>query len=600
MELIKLALRPGIVKELSRLGGEGGWYDSDKIRFRYGLPERMGGWQNINGQGNTTTFKGIARASRDWQDNSIREWLALGTHKKLYAWASEVYNDITPLRTSVGGTNNFSTSAGSPLILVSSPAHNEVVGGFFNLTSITTTLIGGVSVSAGEYEVVSITNDTFFVSIATAPFTSLTAGGAWSGYFHLSPGEQHNTGGFGWGAGGWSHAGGWGTSAPSSGILVGLRTWSLDNWGEELIANPRGGGIYHWGLDVNSRASAITGAPSRANFVMVSPEDRILIAFGVPDIATSVYNPLYARWCDQENFNLWVPAATNTAGDKLFSGGTKIMAGYKSKGQILVWTDQTLYSMQQVSDDFVFRFQVVGEQSGLVSPYGGVEADGVFRWMGDQNFQEYAGGSVRVIDCPVNRFVFDNLDRDQLDKTVAGHHAEFSEIYWFYQDITASEINRYVCLNYRENTWTVGTLARTTWTDRGIFGYPIAAGDDGKTYFQDFGYSADGSVIASYLDSNEFDMKDGEDIIFLDRVVPDVTNIDGTANTGQVNFTVQARRYSNSTPTTKGPYGISAGTEKIDLRARGRTIQLSFSSSGTNDKWRLSPLRLRVGLDGKR
>lgn len=601
-ELIRIDLKPGINRELTRYAGEGGWYDCDMVRFRYGKPEKIGGWVNIQGTGVSGSVLGYARNIIGWNDLTGQKWMGIGTNEKLYVWEGGTYSDITPVAASISSTNIFTTQAGSTTVIVSLTGYQYSTGDFVDFTSVTTTIGGNVVISGG-YQLTYIGSGSFSIDAGvTAAATSAAAGGPVTGFYELAVGPQSNTPGTGWGAGSWGVST-WGTPRASN-IIIPLRTWSFDTWGQDLVANPRSGGIYIWnptsGVDV--RAALVTGAPSRADFILVSPEDRHMIAFGVPDTVTSVYTPLYIRWCSQEDYNDWAPSPTNDAGDKLLSGANHIAAVLRSRGQILIWTDTALFSMQQIGPPYTFGFQTIGQNCGIVGPNAVIDAGGRTYWMGDQKFQMYTGAAPVTLPCTVLRYVFDNLDTTQLDKVFAASNAEFNEVTWFYQskDSTTGDIDRCVTYNYVEDLWSIGTLSRTCWLDKGVFEAPIGFGLNGVGYYQETGFDADGAAMDSFVQSNEFDLGHGQDIMFLDRIIPDQSNRNGNPLDGHISFYISYRMYPGSPAQTKGPYLVSAGTRKVDVRVRGRQMSYLIESDGLGQSWRLGSVRFRQAPDGQR
>ena len=602
-KLVRVDFKPGINRELTAYSGTGGWYDADMVRFRYSRPEKIGGWQDVNGVGASATFNGTCRNLWNWTALDGAQYTGIGTNTKLEVWLSPTYSDITPIRVSLSATSIFSTSAGSTDVIVSIVGHGATQGSSVFFTSVNTT-VGGVAFT-GEYVVTSVIgSDSFTVSVTTAAAaTSASGGGPTTGYFLLNIGTTDSQQGTGYGTGSYGR-GGYGTAATAtSGPLLRLRTWSLDNWGEDLVACPRPqGAIYYWdktsGTDV--RAYQVTSAPTQADYVIVSPEDRHLIALGTLDAATSAYNPLYIRWCSQENINDWAASSTNTAGDKLLSGATRITGVQRARGQILIWTEDALYGMQHAGPPFTFAFNHLGAGCGLMGPNGMVEVGGRTFWMADQKFMIYDGAAPRPIKCDVLRHVFDNLDTAQLDKITAASNAEFNEVIWFYQSTSATEVDKCVAYNYLEDLWWIGTLARTAWADRGVYGQPIGAGADGHLYFHEVGTDANGSALAAHIESNEFDMSDGQQVIFNDRMIPDFSDRDGSALTGNLDYSIKYRPYPGATQQTKGPYTVSAATQKVDHRVRGRQIAIRVDSSGTGQSWRFGSLRFRIAPDGER
>lgn len=601
-QLTLVQFRPGINRELTRYAGEGGWYDCDYVRFRYGKPEKIGGWVNIQGTGQPGTVEGKARSIIDWGALDGTKYVGIGTNLKLYLWQGGEYSDITPVRVSISATDIFNTSAGSTRIVVSVSDHGAISDDFVVFSSVTNS-VGGITIS-GDYQISVISVDAFAIeSSSTATGTSTAAGGPTTGWFQINVGLSGNGIGGGWGAGPWG-AETWGTPRTSSAVVLPLRTWSLDNWGENLLANPRTGGLYEWVATSGTGAPAalVSLAPSRADFMLVSQEDRHTILFGTEDVVTSAYNPLLIRWCAQENLNDWIASATNDAGDKLLSGASRIAAVLRSRGQILIWTDDPLYAMQNIGPPFTFGFQVIGQNCGTVGPNAVVDIGGRTFWMSDHQFMVYTGAAPQVLPCAVLRYVYDNLDTTQLDKIFAAANSGFNEVIWFYQslDSTTGDIDRCVAYNYVEDTWWIGSLSRLCWLDKSIYPAPIAFNASGVGYFQETGFNADGQPIISYIESNLFDIDAGQQLMFLDRVIPDQSSRDGGRLEGNLSFYIRYNLYPDGTTYTKGPYFISASTPKVDLRVRGRQMALRVESAGSHQSWRLGSWRMRKAPDGER
>lgn len=605
-QLVPVKQRPGIVRELTRYAGEGGWYDGDKIRFRSGLPEKIGGWQNVNGIANSDLVPGAGRALFSWVTQPGIKYVALGTNSHLMIWDGGKFFDITPISVSVSVTNAISTSAGSTTIRLSVTSHNRTTGDYIYFTSVATTAGGNihpVSAPLGGYRVSVIDPNTLSIDVGvTAAATSATCGGAITGYFLVSSGPVSNTLNNGWGGGVWGGLTGWGSPLQN---LTPLQNWSLDNWGEDLVACPRNGAIYYWDSSggTASRAYLVSTSPSQNTQILVSPEDRHLIAFGCPDALTSVVNPLYIRWCNQESINDWNASATNTAGDKVLSGATKIVAARRTRGQILIWTDESLFAMQQIGPPYTFGFQLVGTNCGVLGPNAITEVGGKTFWMADERFMVYDGAAARPMKCDVLRYVFDALDTSQLDKIACGSNSAFNEVIWFYPT-TSGEVDNYVIYDYMQDVWSIGTLVRTAWLDQGVNAYPIAASYEAsgtRLYYHEFGANADGAAINSYIESNLFDLNAGQELMYVDRIIPDFSDRAGGPMQGNIQLTLAAVKYPNSpTETSKGPYTVSATTQKIDTRLRGRHAYYRIESNDVGASWRMGTLRFRLTADGER
>lgn len=608
--LTVINLKPGVNRELTRYAGEGGWYDADKVRFRYGKPEKIGGWQNINGVGDSTIVPGVTRSLWSWTALDGTIYVAVGTNSHLMIWNGGQYYDATPVRASISATNVISTSVGKTRVVVSITNHGAATGDYVYFTSLGTS-VGGIdtltSSTLGGYLVSVIDDNSFAVdALSTAAATSISAGATVTGYFNLNSGGADSSPLFGWGAGYWGGAHGWGTPA-SAAIVSPLRYWSLDNYGEDLVASPRGGAIYYWDRSggLGTRAALVSTSPSQNNWILVSPEDRHLISFGCPDALTSAFNPLYIRWSTSENITDWNASATNTAGDKLLSGANRIVGARRSRGQILVWTDENLYGMQTVGPPFTFGFSQLGTNCGTLGPNAMVEAGGRMYWMADERFMVYDGGAPQVLPCQVLRYVFGRLDRNQLDKIYAGANTSFNEIIWFYPSEGSGDIDSYVTFDYIQGVWSIGSLVRTAWLDQGLNNYPIAASYEGgsKLYYHEFGDDADGASLNSFVESALFDLDAGQNLMYVDRIIPDFSNKDGGTLPGNISLIIKTLKYPNTPPTqeiTKGPYTVSANTQKIDMRARGRHAYYRIEASGVGNSWRLGTIRFRTAPDGER
>lgn len=602
----QIKINPGIVKETSRKAAEGFWYDGDKIRFRYGKPEKIGGWINVNGADPGTSFEGIARAIHNWNANDGSQYTGLGTHTHLYIWQNGAYYDITPIATSGTTAVNYTVSAGASTVLVSLAGHPFIMDDIVYFSTAVDgagVTLGGNLLLADQYQVVSVVDtNSFYINVgASASIASAALSVSTNFYSLVHLGQLNTIIGTGWGAGSWGHSGGW-SSPVSSAIQIAATNWTIDNWGEDLVANYRGGPIFTWvensGVDI--RAVTISGSPARCDYILVSPEDRHLIAFGTNDIFTGEYDPVLVRWCDQENYNDWSPSATNTAGDKRFSGASKITGAIRARGQILIWTEDALYGMQHVGAPFIFSFQVLGENCGLIGPHAAVEVNGKTYWMANQRFMVYDGGSPRPLECTVLRYIFDNIDRNQYDKVYAGVNGAYNEIIWLYQEDGADEVNKYVIYNYVENHWTIGSIDRTVWADDSTYSYPVAADTLGNLYFHEYGSDANGEPIYSFVESADFDLQDGQQIVFINRIMPDFTNRDGSALQGNITMTLFGRKTPGSSEViTKGPYVVSAETKYVDYRHRARQVSFKVEASSTDEAWRMGEIKFRMAPDGE-
>ena len=431
--LLKLNYQAGFHRETTRYTEEGKWYDGDKVRFREGRPENLRGWvKRVD-----TPFDGTARDLRIWSDNNTRRLASFGTEKKLYVYDGNDNVDITPIVSSTTFTSAFATQTASFLVSVSSASHNRVIGDFV-LISSSTTIGGSIVLGTSVYEIISVTDDdNFTISAATAASATQTSAGEGTGQFLLKTGSNIAIAGLGFGAGvynaGVSVTGerAWNEPAESSNIILQGTQWSLDNWGEDLIVCRRGGKIYYWDRDATaspSRAVVVTASPAQSNSILVSPNDRHVISLGATGFAAD-YSPLRVRWSDQEDYTNWTPSVSSTSGEVELTDGTRIIGGVRSRNQINIWTDKSMYGMTYVGNPFVFQFRQLGTNCGLLGQHACVDYDGRAFWMSDDNFYSF-DGQVRNLRSTVRRYVFDNINFNQLDKVYAGVNSEFKEIIW--------------------------------------------------------------------------------------------------------------------------------------------------------------------------
>ena len=408
----------------------------------------------------------------------------------------------------------------------------------------------------------------------------------------------------------------WGdpTSAGATGFSSEITQWSLDNWGEDVLVNRRKGSIYFFDTDVSTvplRVVKVSGAtnstPTTVDSILVSPNDRHLIALGGNQFGTTAspsgtYDPLTVRWANQEDYTNWVPSVSSTSGEVQLTDGTKIVGGVRSRNAINVWTDNALWLQTFVGPPFTFKFTQMGSNCGLVAPHAAVDYDGRTVWMGFDNFYVF-DGQVRTLDCTVRRFIFDRLNNNQQDKIFAGINSEFKEVIWLYPSVESTECDSYVIWSPDENYWTYGTGIFTTFADKEVFGNTIttgvsAAGNNLYNNEPDNIFTANGNAITSFLESADFDIQDGNELMFIDRIVPDLTMNDGT-----LKFSVKTKDFPDqpdSNLVEKGPFSITKTTSKIDLRARGRQGRVRVSCDSAGTKWQWGTIRMSMQQDGMR
>lgn len=736
MPLTKFQFRPGVNREITSYSNEGGWFDGDKIRFRFGFPEKIGGWLKQT----TASYLGVARALHPWVTLGLNQYLGVGTNKKYYINYGNAFYDVTPIRfsnelnedisvsilgvsastdvgtitkneniatlTGVEGTGTVGTAFvrvdNDALVLVASPeivgsvgevtisgnidesttvtgveatasvgtvnistkdvtvfddldfaatdgsstitvtvnqAHGAVAGDFVTFSGVNG--LGGnitADILNQEYEIDAVPSPTVFTftaRTADTPISSITVDGALvytpvvansldsgDGGITSVARYQLNTGidtvvyGSGWGAGTWSR-GTWGSAADSV-VVTGtdnLRLWNQDNFGEDLLINPRDGSIYYWDSSEgvsslnNNRAVALqdltgaTSVPTTCKQVMVADE-RHIIAFGC-DIESNpgTQDPLAIRFSDQESLTDWATTATNTAGEIRLSSGSEIVQAVKTRQQIIIFTDTSLYAMQFLGPPFTYGVNSISQNITIIGPKAAIAVDDNIFWMGTSEFYAY-GGNVERMSCSVRDYVFDDLNELQAEKIFAGLNAENSEIWWFYPSSTSATNNRYVVYNYLEKVWYYGTLERTAWVDRGIFTRPIAASPDYYLYNHEEGFD-DGSTspaspISSYIKSSPIDIQDGENFSFISRMLPDVGFRDSTAETPNVDITTEIKNSVGGSYSKSTISNISSSTEQVRLRLRGRQFNVRVESDDLGVSWRLGSLRYDLRMDGRR
>ena len=578
------------------------------MRFREGKPENLRGYTKFS----TDVISGFARDSLTWTDNNTRKYLAYGTNTQLYVIQNEDRIDSTPVATTTSVSNNFVTSAGTSRVKVNlgyTPSQNVSAGDRVEFTG--TDNFSGTSVN-GTFAITSVSaQDAFFIiANQNATADANNVGGTNGKINLLIPNEEPNDiQGLGYGAGVWSGQQAWNSPASSSDIVFQGAQWKLDTYGEDLLALRRKSKIAYLDVSENnytlSRTSIVETAPY-ANSFIVSPNDGHVICYGASISATdSNIVPLRVAWSDQNNFRVWEPTATNTAGSVNLTEGSRIIGAIRSRNTINIWTDKAMYIQEFVGTPFIFRFTQVGSNCGMISPHAAVDIDGVSYWMGDNNFYMY-DGRVNTMPCTIRRHLFDSFNMVQKDKVYAGINSEFKEIIWLYPRGDSLEPNAYVIYNYEERTWVYGKLFEdgitTTFTDRGVFdttvltGYTSATGDMLVWNNEpDDIYTGDGQALTSFIESAEFDLDEGKQLMFADKFIPDYTFSTGE----QIKFSIKTRRYPSDDFQEKGPFTINADTQKVNMRARGRqsVVRVSADAAG---QWRWGSVRLAMQPDGER
>jgi len=618
MPLQKLQFRPGIVRDTTDYTNEGGWRDGDKIRFRLGFPETIGGWTRYT----SSTFLGTCRGLHSWISLTGANFISAGTNLKLYILDGNDPIDITPIRaTTSAGDVTFAATNGSSTITVSDTNNGVFLNDFVTFSGAVS--LGGAITAAvlnKEYQVTSVVNANSYTITATATANSSdtgNGGGSVVGTYQINSGLDSAASGSGWGAGTWSR-GSWSSAADVTIPGAQLRLWSMDNFGEDLIANVRGGGIYYWDASAGTSARAVNittlsgnNQPQAANLVLVSERDRHVLAFGCdPQGDPGNLDPLTIRFSDQESFTDWAATSTNTAGELRIGTGSEIIAAVQTKQQVIVFTDRSVSSMQFIGAPFTFGLSEVSTNTSIAGQNAAVAFGDAVYWMGDEVFYVY-DGNVKLIPCPIEEYIFDNMNLSQRSKITSGLNSKFNEVWWFYPSTESETNDSYVVFNYAENSWYYGNLTRTAWYDNALSNLPIAASTDGYLYFHEDGLD-DGSTnppspISSYIESSAIDMGDGDQFMFVSRVLPDLTFRNSTA-TPLATFTVSARDFpganfdqtdsGNAVRTSEAP--VEQFTEQLFFRLRGRSMALKVSSNTVGTQWRLGTPRADMRTDGRR
>ena len=627
MALQKVLLKPGVNKEVTRYTDEGRWYDCDKVRFRQGLPEKIGGWQRTS----TYTYLGTARSLFNWVTLGSQNLVAVGTNLKYYIEQGGEYYDITPIRsTTAAGDVTFSATDGSSTITVSDTDHGAIVNDFVTFSgavslggNITADVLNqeyqvSLVVDADTYEIVA--KDTGGATVTANASDTGNGGASVVGAYQINTGPELPVPLVGWGAGGWG-LGPWGTGTTG---LEPIRLWSQSNFGEDLIFGPRGGEVFIWDASVGiasrgtylSAEAGASNVPVVQNIVFVS-DNRFVFCFGTNDIGSSDLDPMLIRWSDQEDATNWTPAATNQAGSLRLSTGSEIITAVQSRQEILTWTDSAVYSIQYLGAPAVWGAQLLADNTSIVSPRAAVYASGVAFWMGRDKFYRY-DGRVQPLRCDLLRYVFNDFNLDEVDQVFAGTNEEYQEIWWFYCSAGSQNIDKYVVYNYMEDIWYYGTLARTAWSDTGLRDYPIGATYSNNLVYHELGVDDDETgtpaAINAYITSSEFDLDDGHKFAFIWRVLPDITFDGSTAESPQATLTLLPLAGSGSgynSPASEGGTNaagitrsatvpVEAYTNQLNVRVRGRQLSMKIASDQLGVQWQLGAPRLDMRPDGRR
>lgn len=616
MALRKLMFNPGVNRENTRYANEDGWFDCDKVRFRSGLPEKIGGWERIS----DNTFLGVARTLFNWVTLGNQNLLGVGTNLKFYIEKGGVYFDVTPERTPSGVslTDPFTTVLGSTTVTVTDAAGGYINGDFVTFSGASA--VGGLTLN-GEFELTYSTGNSYTIEASEAATSSATGGGSVTAKYQINVGPETEVPVVGWGAAGWNEGayGEGGTSTDS------LRLWSQSNFGEDLVFGPRTGALYYWdasvGLDTRAvNATTLSGAsnvPTVQNFILVSDVSRFVFCFGANTLGTSTQDPMLIRWSDQEDITNWTPAATNQAGDLRLSKGSEIVTAIQSRQEILVWTDSALYSLQYLGGTAVWGSQLLGDNISIASQNAAAFADDVTYWMGVDSFYMY-DGRVKTLPCSLKRHVFNDINHEQIKQVFAGTNEGFDEVWWFYCSAGSSTVDKYVVYNHAQNIWYFGNLARSAWLDTGIREFPVAATYSKNLVTHENGIDdnevGDRAGITAFITSGEFDVDDGDRFAFVSRILPDITFDGSTADSPNATLELLPLQSSgsgyNSPRSESGESSgavvrsavvpIEAFTTQINTRVRGRQMSIKIQSSDVGVSWQLGAPRLDIRPDGRR
>jgi len=691
MPLQKLQLRPGVNRENTRYTNEGGYYESDKVRFRQGTPEKIGGWQRIS----TSTFVGVCRSLWNWVTLGFLNLLGVGTNFKFYIENGGIYNDITPTQTVHTLTNPFATVNGSTTVTVTDATGGYIDNGFVTFTG--GTAVGGLTI-LGEFQLTYSAGTTYTITFTSAATSTASGGGTVYAVYQVNPGPSYSVPLSGWGAGGWG-SGTWGNSENSA---EALRIWNQFNFGEDLLYGPRSGPLYYWDATIGYLAPTVTitianpcvvtttlnllnltpivfetsgalptgllvgtiyytrfvstttfnlsltptGAliitsgsqsgthkisprgvllsvlssasdvPLSQIFFLISDASRFVLCFGTNDIGSSVVNPMLVRWSDQEDPTMWTPSITNQAGSVTLSRGSTIVTALQSRQEILVFTDQAVYSLQYLGPPYVWGTQLLADNISIAGPNAAAIGSGVTYWMGIDKFYKY-DGRIQTLRCDLLRHIYSDINTFQYDQVFASTNEGFNEIWWFYCSSTSNTIDRYAIYNYTEDIWYYGSMARTAWLDSGLRSFPMAATYTYNIVNQEFGVDDNETgtalPIEASITSAQFDIGDGHNFAFVYRMIPDMTFRGSTGGTTpSVTMYLQGLNNSGSGITQTGNAAVSyTGTApsvinvdeftgQLYIRIRGRQMQMKITSTALGVQWQLGAPRVDIRADGRR
>jgi hypothetical protein len=609
--LAKFEFQQGFHRETTPYAEGQRWFDGNYVRFRAGRPENMRGYET---RALGTTFNGSARDLITWSDSDSTKRAIFGTPDKLYAHEGDQIYDITPITTAVTLANVFGTSSGSTRVCCSDAGHGRAVGDYVLFTS--SAAFNNVSLQDNTYQIVSVDSaNVFTISVTDAANATGSDTGSATFKYYIPTGNSIVAAGLGYGAAKYqatvcaSQTRAWNqpASAGSSGIVFDVTQWSLDNWGEDVVANRKGSNIFYFDSDASAtptRATSVTTSPIQTNSIIVSPNDRHLVCLGTNEYAadatvSGTFNPMLVRWSDQDDRTNWVPSVSSTAGEVVLTDGTKIIGAVRSKTAINIWTDNSLWLMEFAGPPFTFRFTQAGTNCGMIGQHAGVDFNGITYWMGYDNFHKYTG-QVEDVRCTVRRYIFDDINTDYYTKVFAGINSEFNEIIWLYPSGTNTECNKYVIYNPVDDYWIYGEMIFTTFADKEVFGNTITTGVTvaGNNIYNNEPvsiFTGNGETITSFVESGDFDIDDGNAIMFMNRIIPDY-DLSG----GKIKMKFTTKQYPESTETVTKEFDITNTTDKVNFRSRGRQAKVRVSCDSNNASWRWGAIRLGIQGDGAR
>jgi hypothetical protein len=621
MPLQKILFKPGVNRENTRYTNEGGWYECDKIRFRQGNPEVIGGWVRFT----ANTFLGVCRSLWNWVTTGGLNLIGVGTNLKFYILRGGAYYDITPIRASSTINANPFAGNGTTTVTVTDTSHGGATGDFVTFSGATGTYN---AIFNAEFQITVLTTNTYTIKTSSSIAAGNYGGSAVVAAYQIGAGSEVQQPLNGWGAGGWGDSP-WGYGYSPAGTTA-LRIWSQNNFGDSLVFGHRQGAMYYWdaalglttrGVLVSSLPGADADVPIIQNYIFVSDTSRFTFAFGCNDYGSTTQDPMLIRWSDQESLTTWTPSITNQAGSVRLSHGSEIVTVVQTRQEIVVFTDSSVYSLQYLGPPYVWSTQLLGDNVSIYSQNAAVLASGVVYWMGVDKFYTY-DGRVNTLNCDLRRYVFEDINYAQSLQVFAGTNEGFNEVWWFYCSLNSDTVDRYVIYNYLEKVWYYGIMSRTAWLDSGLVDYPIAAtyntsAETGLLLNHEYGINDVATEttlpINAYIASSEFDIGDGHNFAFVWRVLPDLTFANSSVSLANepatVTMTLQGLSNSGSGVTSDASQPVLQGstyniteefTGQIYTRFRGRQMIFKIASNQVNTTWQLGAPRIDIRPDGRR